>query len=114
MAKLTLDEIKKASKEEYQSLEVDLGSEKVVLRNALRLDKEERKRITDLGNGLKSEEDADPEEVVREIVKIAVGDEAKFEALAEALGDELPDWMQILNAYMAETQMGEASGSQEK
>lgn len=110
MAKLTLDSIRDAADKKYGSLEVDLGDKVVELKNPLRLSKEDRARLSDLKQP--EDDDADPLDYFGALYEILAG-KAGAKALLEALGEDIPLHMEVVSNLNSETELGEASPSQD-
>ncbi len=110
MAKLTLDSIRDAADKKYGSLEVDLGDKVVELKNPLRLSKEDRARLSDLKQP--EDDNADPLDYFRDLYEILAG-KAGAEALLKALGEDIPLHMEVVSNLNSETELGEASPSQD-
>lgn len=110
MATLSLDSIREAADKKYGSTIVDLGSETVELKNPLRLSKEQRERLSGLEKA--SDGDSDPLEYFAELYEVLAG-KAGAEALLKALGDDIPLHMTLLSSVTEETELGEASPSQD-
>lgn len=109
MATLTLDSIRDAADKKYGSTVVDLGDDTVELKNPLRLPKDLRERLTNLE---KADEDGDPLDYFGELYEVLAGKEGA-EKLLKALGDDIPLHMTLLSSMTEETELGEASPSQD-
>lgn len=114
----TLDNIREAVEKKYAPLKIvlDDGLE-VELRSLLRLDKDERKIVTDALTVLEELEDAEESEDSVELAIEAMGTVIRTVAkgnareLISALGDDIPMYMQVLETWQEGTQVGEASTS---
>lgn len=109
MATLSLDSIREAADKKYGSLVVDLGDETVELKNPLRLSKEARTRLSNLEQ---ADEDADPMDYFGELYEVLAGKEGA-KKLLKALGDDVPLHMTLVQSLTQETDLGEASPSQD-
>lgn len=107
----TLADLKKSLDTKYRPIEID----GVVLRNVMRLNGEERKKVVAIGEELKTddENEQDPDEMLdaikRLVTLVAEGNGGK--KLADAIGDDLALGMEILNVWNEATQPGEAQNS---
>lgn len=109
MATLSLDNIREAADKKYGSLNVDLGDEVVELKNPLRLPKEARDKLSKLD---KADEDSDPLAYFAELYELLAG-KAGARALLKALGEDIPLHMELISNLTSETELGEASPSQD-
>lgn len=106
----TLDDIRAAAEKKYGATEIDLGTRVVSLVNALRLPKGRRDELLKLQDRLQ-EEGADQEELVKEAILLVAATEGEGKALLKAVGDDLAVLMEIFQNYAGETELGEASAS---
>lgn len=117
MANFTLDDLRAAAEREYGDTTIEIpGEEPVVLLNALRLSKADRKQIVDLQARLGSAEeegsDIDEVEVVSDLIRVAAKGNSG-QRLLDAVDGDLTVLIKILEAYGEETELGEASPSQD-
>lgn len=115
MASYTLDDIRAATERLYGSVELDLGEQgKVTLRNPLRLERAERKRLIELqeqGEGEDGEDTRSEEEQVESlhgIVRLIAASPAQADALLAYAGDDLAVLATVFKLYSDATQAGEA------
>lgn len=96
---------------EFAPVEIAVGKDKVVLRNMMRLGKEERQSVQDSISKLQDDPDMPVESILGLVnaVFLAVAD--KGPVLIEAIGDDLTLAMKILTAWTEATQPGEARNS---
>lgn len=110
MARLTLTDIQKAADKNYQSLEIEFGDDVLVLSNFLRLDKATRQRIIGeldrAGGG--DEADHDMIDNLRSQLREAATDKKLFDKFSNLLGDDGAQWVEVSNAWIEKTQVGEA------
>ena len=110
MATISLKDIQDAAEKKYGSLIIDLGEgDTVELVNALRLSKEKRRALT----ALEKREGADAEDMLIESLRIVARDEHQANLLVQAVGDDLASLAEIMENYTKDTQVGEASPSQD-
>lgn len=98
---------------EFAPVEIDLGRGKVVLRNVLRLNAEDRKKVMEASKLLTQDKDGDIEELfegIRTVIRLVAAD-GKGDALVNAIGDDLALGMKIMTIWTEATQPGEASNS---
>jgi hypothetical protein len=108
----TLDDIRKAADKKYGSTEIGLGEgEVVVLLNPLRLPKEKRDVLGDIGSRLE-EDGADQAAIMADALRAAAKSASKVEKLIEAIDGDLAILMELFERYTDGTQAGEASASE--
>jgi len=114
---LTLDDIRASVGKKYASTDIEFGgSAELVLRNPLRLPKEDRKALMGLQDDFDSKEGEDeldaPKAAMQKAILIAAADKAIakefLKVAAEVEGDELPILTEVFSTYMGEGQAGEA------
>lgn len=110
MTTLTLDSIREAADRKYGGITIDLGDEKVELRNPLRLSKGDRERLSKLEKS--ADEDADPLDYFREMYEVLAGKEGA-KTLLKALGEDITLHMEVLSNLNTGVEAGEASPSQD-
>lgn len=111
MATISLTDIQEAAQERYADLEVETGDDTLVLVNALRLSKANRKKLFALLDKEDEAEDAAPEDiedVFDDVFKIVA---SKAHA-ATLIGYDAPVKATIFENYTKATQVGEASSSE--
>lgn len=111
MATFTLDDIRAAAEAKYGSTDIDLGDDKVVLVNPLRLDKDKRTALTKIQER-SEEEGADEGDVMREALRLVTSTPQACEKFIDMVGDDLALLATVFNAYTEGVQVGEASASQ--
>lgn len=111
MATFSLDDIRAAAEAKYGDTTIDLGDEKMVLVNPLRLDKDKRKALTSIQER-SEEEGADEGDVMREALRLATSTPAAAEKFIGIAGDDLTLLATVFESYTEGVQMGEASASQ--
>lgn len=129
MADFTLADIQAAADAKFGDCRIALGGdETVVLRNGLRMPKEERRELTALQkrlDALQSDDDdvqaseMRPDEdqadamtrLVRDILSLVADDKAAATTMLSRIGDNLPTLLQVLTEYGQVAQPGEASPS---
>ena len=123
----SLDDIKAAADRKYGSTLIDLGDgqEPVELLNALRLPKGQRKKLNAALKELESIRDTSDDEegaeddltamsdIVGKVVVTVARNTAQGRRLLDACGDDLGLLMSIFESYNSETELGEASPSQD-
>lgn len=114
----TLDNFRDAAEAKYGSLPIEHEGETFSLRNVLRLPSADRKAISSAQDDVKGEdgEDADEDkalESLRKIVRIAADKKKPADKFLEAVGEDAGILMVIIEQYMEDTQVGEASPSQD-
>lgn len=100
---------------EFAPLEIDLGRGKVVIRNVMRLGKDERAVVLEAIKMFSKENSGDEDvdelfEAIRTILRTCA-EGTKGEALVNAIGDDLALAMKIMNLWTEATQPGEARNS---
>lgn len=119
--KFTLDDIRDAAEAKYGSTYITIGDADVELVNLLRLPKDKRKVLLELGKEAEKAEgekkdDFDIDETresLKEALRAACRTEEQGQRLSDALGDDTALVMQAFSFYTKETQAGEASPSQD-
>lgn len=105
MASFTLEDIHAAADKKYASTEFPFGDEVLVLRNALRLSKEERKAMTDIQDSIKEDPDAGMEEAL----KLAAKDKAVAEKfIKDVVKGDTAILATVFDLYTGQTELGEA------
>lgn len=96
---------------EFAPVEIAVGKDKVVLRNMMRLGKDERQAVQDSIGQLQDNPDMPVDDILGLVnaVFLAVAD--KGSVLVDAIGDDLTLAMKILTAWTEATQPGEAQNS---
>lgn len=104
MASFTLDDIRAAADAKYGSTDIPFGDETLVLRNPLRLSKEERKALT----SIQESEDADAEDSMIEALTIAAADKAVAKRFLKEVNGDAGVLAVVFEKYTGEAQTGEA------
>lgn len=110
----SLVDLKADIEKEFAPLEIELGRGKVLIRNVLRLSKDERTEV--LGaikkfSGEAASEDVDEMfDAIRTVLRVC-SEGGKGDALVTAIGDDLALAMKIMNLWTEATQPGEARNS---
>lgn len=107
----SLADLRSSLDQKYRPIEID----GVVLRNVMRLNKDERSQVVGLVDSLKSDDDQDADvdamlEAIKKLVVI-VADGNGGKKIAEGIGDDLALGMEIINLWNEATQPGEAQNS---
>lgn len=127
MANFTLDDIAEAADKQYGSMDIDLSNGEVVhLRNALRLSKQERKDLqalqSQLGESIDEDDDAaedsvapevDEQKILEESLVLVAHNKAMGRQLVKDLGGDLGKLLTVFKLYNKDTELGEASASQD-
>lgn len=111
MASFTLDDIRKAADAKYGSTDIQVDdTTTVVLRNPLRLSKDERAELSALQNGLDDDGDdaVDQAEILQGTLRLVATNKKDVEKLLKAAGDDLAVLAQIVESYGKGVQVGEA------
>lgn len=110
--KFTLDDIRAAAEKKYGSTDITLddGTELVLL-NAMRLPKDRRTKLL-ASQDLLNEEGADQAAIMADALRLVAEDPRQAEKLLATVGDDLALLAQVFDAYVGETELGEASASQ--
>lgn len=111
----TLDDIRTAAEKKYGDVEITCSTGEVcVMRNALRLEPEERKTLADLqdmmGNDSDDAVEMDQAKILAEVIILIAKGDSGHQLVKDANGD-LTILSEILSAYREGTQVGEASTS---
>lgn len=122
----TLDDIRAAADKKYGSVFIDLGDGEgeVELVNALRMDKVARKELLALQkamsekgkdeNGEEVEVDFDEQvEDLKQSLRLVVRNKEQANRLLTVCGDDAAVLMSVFDKYSGETELGEASPSQD-
>ncbi|MEU8133236.1 phage tail assembly protein [Streptodolium elevatio] len=110
MATFTLDAIRQAADAKYGSTDIDLGDgTTVILRNPLRLSKEERTELASLQDNLDTEDEGvDQADVLADAIRLVAKDKRPVEKLIKLIDGDLALLAQVFESYSAGTQVGEA------
>lgn len=101
----SLDDIRAAADKKYAATEFPFGDDTLVLRNALRLTKEERKAMTSIQEALKE----DPEDGMEQALKIAADDKKIAEKfIKDVVAGDAAILATVFDLYTGQTQAGEA------
>lgn len=129
MADFTLADIQAAADAKFGDCRIALGgNEEVILRNGLRMPKEERRELTGLQKRLDALQSDDEEiqqselmpdedqadamtRLIRDILSLVAADKATVTTMLSRIGDDLPTLLQVLTEYGQVAQPGEASPS---
>lgn len=117
MASFTLDDIRAAAEKKYGDLTIPLPEGDAVLVNVLRLSKDKRKALKEVQTKAEAdaedpETDSDEGDVLRESVRIVTQTKEQADRLLAEVGDDLTMLAVIFEQYTGDTEMGEASASQ--
>ena len=114
MANFTLDNLRAAADKKYAPTVIEAGDEKFTLPAILRMGSDARSRITDLLSDAErlaedeSVENLDEQiEVFSDLISAAVLDD-KGDRLLELIGDDTVILIDIVSAWLKDTQAGEA------
>lgn len=112
---ITLDDIKAAADKKYASLKIGVGNHTVELRNALRLDEDERKNLSQFQEELdgEGEEARSQVAVLEDMLRTLAATEGQGNKIVTALGGDLTLLAETFESYKERTQLGEASPSQD-
>lgn len=105
MTAFSLDEIRAAADVKYSSTDITFGDDTLVLRNALRLSKAERKDLSEIQDAIKE----DPEEGMAKALTLVAADKkiaAKF--IKEAAAGDAAILATVFDKYTGQDQAGEA------
>ncbi len=113
---ITLDSIREKIEAKYAATEIRLSQTEIVkLRNPLRLPKAERARLLNLDeelDGVKGDIDAQLE-LIEEIIEIAADPKhTPGRRLVEEVGNDAAMLLEIVDSYLGEQELGEASTSE--
>lgn len=106
---MKLSDVQAAADKKYAPLGIELDDRTVTLRTPVRLSKEERKTLSEATN---AEEADDPIDTIESAFRVVVADNKDAEALIKAIGGDLGVALELFSAFTAETQLGEASSSE--
>lgn len=113
---ITLDSIREKIEAKYASTDIQLSKTEVVkLRNPLRLPKAERARMMNLDKELEAvKDDIDGQlELIEEIISIAADPKhTPGKRLVEEVGNDAAILLDIVDRYLGEQELGEASTSE--
>ena len=107
---MKLSDAQAAADKKYAPLGVELDDRTVVLRTPIRLSREERDQLQ---KATTAEEQDDPIDTIESAFRIVIADEDDAEALISAIGGDLGVALAVFNAFTKETQLGEASSSED-
>ncbi|MEU6056985.1 phage tail assembly protein [Streptomyces sp. NPDC047097] len=106
MATFTLDDIRAAADARYGSTDIEIDPETtVVLRNPLRLSKEERTELAALQDKLDGDDQGD---VLADAIRLVAKSKPAAEKLITQLDGDLALLAQVFESYSKGTQAGEA------
>lgn len=106
MASFTLDDIRAAADAKYGSTDIEFGSDVLVLRNALKLSKEERKEL--MATQDKINDGADQDDLVIEALKLVAADKAVAQKFLDLVAGDMTVLSEVFSRYTQGTQAGEA------
>jgi hypothetical protein len=106
MATFTLDAIRDAAEAKYGSTDIEFDGKTLVLRNALKLSKSERKELTSLQDNIN--DGGDQEELVGNALKLVAADAKVAQEFLDLVGDDMTILAEVFDAYIKGTQAGEA------
>lgn len=106
MSSFSLDDIRTAAEAKYGSTDITFGEDTLVLRNALRLSKAERKELMSLQDKIDAGEDQ--EDLVVGALTLVAKDKAVARKFLKAVGDDMAVLSEVFQKYTGETQVGEA------
>ncbi|MCM8548823.1 phage tail assembly protein [Streptomyces sp. STCH 565 A] len=109
MATFSLDDIRAAADAKYGSTDIQLDEKTtVVLRNPLRLSKDERDSLAGLQDKLDGDNDLDQGDVLADAIRLVAKDKKVAEKLIEQVAGDLAVLASIFETYTKGTQAGEA------
>jgi hypothetical protein len=109
MATFSLDDIRAAADAKYGSTDIQLDEKTtVVLRNPLRLSKDERGELAGLQGKLVGDDDLDQGDVLADAIRLVAKDKKAAEKLIEQVAGDLAVLASIFETYTKGTQAGEA------
>lgn len=106
---MKLSDIKAAADKEYAPVEVELEDRTIVLRTPIRLSKDERKKLT---AALSAEDAEDPIDTLEDAFRVIAANKSDADALIKAIDGDLAVAIQLFKDFTEETQLGEASSSE--
>lgn len=107
VAAVTLDSIREAAERKFGNVEIEFGEGRVcVLRSPLRLGKVERDRLSELSEAGETVEDA--VEQARESIRLVATNRKDADALLRVIGDDVPTLFEVIGAWHAGCEAGEA------
>ena len=115
MPSINLSDIQAAADKKYGDFEVHLPDNEIVsFAPALRLPKEARRKLgaaLDIEARAKVENEDDLFDIYKDIFRISAKQSDGFARLEAAVGDDPAIWEELTDAFMKDTQAGEASPS---
>lgn len=109
----TLDDIREAAEAKYGSTDIAFGADMVlVMRNALRLSKSERAELANIQE-LLDEDGADQEQILADAIVLVAQDKSVAKKFLKEINEDLAILAEVFGKYTGETQVGEASASQD-
>lgn len=112
MATITLASIREAADKKFGSTDIELeDGSKVVLRNALKLSKEERAVLSGVSEAMKAE-GADEAAALENALLTAAASKADGQKLINACGHDVTVLLGVFEQYGKGTELGEASDSE--
>lgn len=112
MATFTLEDIQSAADEKYGPTVVEYKGGSATFRTPIRMSKDERAQLVELHEAM-NEEGADQEKLVEDMLRLTATKESEAEELIRQVGGDLAVLISILESYLGESQVGEASASQD-
>lgn len=110
--KITLDDIRAAAEAKYGSYDIDLGDGRtLVMRNPLRLNKDERAQLTALQTTTDEDVEVDQEQGFADIIRLVAAHKGTADEFLGAVGDDLVILVETIQGYQKACQVGEASAS---
>lgn len=112
MSTFSLDSIRESAEQKYGSTKIEFGEGEVVeLTNPLRLSKEDRQTLSKIQERME-EEGSDEGEVMAEAILLVAAKRPPAQKLLSLVGDDLGVLASIFEKYTGDSQVGEASASQ--
>ncbi|MFC4336017.1 phage tail assembly protein [Salininema proteolyticum] len=111
MASTGLDAIREAAEARYGNLDIDMGDgSTVTLLNALRLPEARRDRLASLQDSLSDGDIAVADQIgaLREMVGLVAATKGQGRRLLEAIGEDVPALLTVLEQYGQGSELGEA------
>lgn len=106
---MKLSDAQAAADKKYAPLGVELDDRTVVMRTPVRLSKDERKKLT---AATKAEDADDPIDTIEAAFRVVISKKEDADALIKAIGGDLGVALEIFKAFSEESQLGEASSSE--
>ena len=115
MPVISLKDIQHAAEKKFSDYEIHTADEVLYFRPALRLPKPKRRELAaalNIQERAKTPTDDDLFDVYKDAFRISAREEAMYDKLVEAVGDDPAVWQELFIAFNEDTQAGEASPSE--